>query len=351
MAYSRLIATRPLARNNSAAGAVLTMAVMGFAGLAIAVTAGCSWTPGGLAWSLDRYTYESTAFQPQTVTLIDTRTMQPVRSWEVPVGQKLVMRFTPNIATGTADSPDGLVWDIWPITDNYGTPTQEMVVPPGSARRVDVKLRQTPELAGTTLLATAPGSPVMPVQQALVPAPASQQVAAVPAGGAAEAAAGGALVGAGAGTASRADAAAGANPGNPMGPARADGTTSPTLPANTQPRTAPVPPPAPTPAGVAVTGQVVAGRYYLVAARLAGLDADKAVGALNGGGVAARGLAKDGQVWVVVTSPSLSEAEFAHPSSAANRETLLQKVMAIGQAHRTAGGASNFSMSSWELMK
>ena len=349
MAHSRLIGTRPLAGNTSAAGTVLAIAALSFAGFAAAVTAGCSWTPGGLAWSLDRYTYESTAFQPQTVTLIDTRTMQPVRSWEVPVGQKLVMRFTPNVAAGTADSPDALVWDIWPITDNYGTPTQEMVVPPGSARRVDVKLRQVPELAGTTLLATAPGAPVMPIQQGVAPAPAPSPAASDAAAGTVAGA--GANAGAGTGTGSRADAAAGANPGNPMGPAVADGTKSPTIPLNSNPRTPPVPPPAPTPAGVAVTGQVVAGRYYLVAARLAGLDADRAVGALNGGGVAARGLAKDGQVWVVVTSPSLSEAEFAHPSSAANRETLLQKVMAIGQAHRTAGGASNFSMASWELMK
>jgi len=313
--------------------------ILAAAGLTLAQ--GCSWTPGGKPYSLDRYAYESTTHTPQTVTLVDTRTLQPLRSWEVPVGKKLVMEFFKDVRGGSPDAPDQMAFDIWDKGDNYGTPNESMFVPPSYARRVDVKARQSPELTspiqagvlGNGTLA-APGAPVLPVQQAPV---VSAAASAAPVGAA--------------------PIATGPIASDPIAPPATTTAATPAAAATRAPApvATPAPTPAPTsapaPAPAAVAGQIMAGRYYLVVARLLESDAQRAVGALNASGVAARTLARDGQGWVVVTSPSYSEAEYSHPTATGNKDQLLNKVMAIGQNHQQSGGASNFSMASWELMK
>ncbi len=127
---------------------------------------GC-WTPGGNQMSTDSYTYFSTTYMPQTVTVIDTRTDQPVFSVDIPVGKELVMRFFEDggtkLASGEASSlyPDSMKWDIWPLGREFGNPTQSLDVPPFHARRVDVTLRDTPE----TPKDYSPAVPTIPAPQ------------------------------------------------------------------------------------------------------------------------------------------------------------------------------------------
>lgn len=299
------------------------------AGLAaVSLVAGCSWTPGGSAWSLDRYTYESSAYQPQTVSIVDTRTQQVVRTWEIPVGKKLQMEFFTDVAGGTSDSPDKLDFDLCDAASDWSTPTQSMFVPPRWARRVDMKLRPVPELVGggVGVAAGSPGAPVLPGSGNAPMADAGAGGGAS-AGGGSAAAAGGSTGGGSTGGAAASGASGGmAAPGQPMVPAKSA-------------------------AGATAGGAIVPGRYYLVAARLTAEEADKAVGALNGGGVAARVMTRDDQAWVVVTAPSYSDAEYSHPSSVANRDAVLLKVMAIGQSYKQSGGTTNFTMATWEQWK
>ncbi len=114
-----------------------------------ALLGGC-WNPGGLGASYDRYTYVSTEWQPQTVSIIDTRTQQAIWSQEVPVGQKLVMRFRDSDdyydkAAPDPAYPDALEWDVWPRTKEFGEPSRVSWVPKSRVRRVDVRFRPAPE--------------------------------------------------------------------------------------------------------------------------------------------------------------------------------------------------------------
>lgn len=138
----------------------LSTAVMG------SLMGGC-WTPGGNQYSNDSYTYFSTTYMPQTVTVIDTRTDQPVFSVDIPVGKELVMKFHEGSGTKLANGepsslyPDLLKWDIWPLGREFGNPTQSLDVPPYHARRVDVTLRDTPE----TPKDYSPAAPTVPAPQ------------------------------------------------------------------------------------------------------------------------------------------------------------------------------------------
>ncbi len=123
------------------------VACVGLAAAGVGLT-GC-WTEGGLAYSQDAYTYVSTEWLPQTVTLVDTRTGQAVWSQEVPVGKKLVMRFTSgeDLSNKSPDPlySDKLEWDLWPATKDFGSPSKSAWVPKVLCRRVDVKYRPVPE--------------------------------------------------------------------------------------------------------------------------------------------------------------------------------------------------------------
>ncbi|MGD9689743.1 MAG: hypothetical protein AB7K52_08835 [Phycisphaerales bacterium] len=118
----------------------------------VLVSGGCLpnyWTPGGPMGSDDRYTYESTEWLPQTVTVVDTVTQQVIWSKEVPVGKKLIMRFTEpedlyrDSRSADPELPVKLQWDIIPAEEEWATPKQTSWVV--KSRRVDVKLRPVPE--------------------------------------------------------------------------------------------------------------------------------------------------------------------------------------------------------------
>jgi hypothetical protein len=149
----------------------------------LAILPGC-WVPGSNQFSTDSYTYQSTAHLPQTVTVVDTRNGQPVFSVDIPVGKQLVMQFHRGAGTKLADGepsdlyPDKLKWDLWPMGRQFGWPTQELDCPDRYSRRVDVTLREGPELADSlkpVVTTPAPqGDPTvtpMPANPPMVPAP------------------------------------------------------------------------------------------------------------------------------------------------------------------------------------
>ncbi|GJQ29201.1 MAG: hypothetical protein HBSAPP03_10850 [Phycisphaerae bacterium] len=114
----------------------------------------------------EAYHFPSSAHQPQTITLVDTRTGESVWSQEVPVGKQLNMRFMRR-----GDIADGQGWDEmrWSISDvgrdQSGTPST-MRVPPPSERRIETHVRTTPESR------PEPPTPApVPVMAAPAPAP------------------------------------------------------------------------------------------------------------------------------------------------------------------------------------
>lgn len=113
---------------------------------AVAAMSACYY-PGGPGYSADQHTYESTAWQPWTVTVRDTRTGEAVWSLDVPVGQQLVVRFREGRGTDDQHTPDMMQWDLMPVGKRFGQGLHNSVpVPPSHARRLEPELRAVPEL-------------------------------------------------------------------------------------------------------------------------------------------------------------------------------------------------------------
>lgn len=117
--------------------------------IGLGLLSGC-YTEGGSGFSTDQHAYVSTAWQPKTITLVDTRTSQSFWSIDVPVGKKLVIQFrenasSPDAAPGDA-TPDMMLWDLMAPDDDFGPLANQIPVPPKAARRIDWVLRATPEL-------------------------------------------------------------------------------------------------------------------------------------------------------------------------------------------------------------
>lgn len=120
----------------------LTLALAGSLTLA-----GCmTHRPGGNMRSDDQFTYESTAFLPVSVTLIDTRTDEAFWSVEVPVGQKLVIQFYEGKAKqASPKTPDLLRWEMYSAKRSISTLRNAMAVPPSDLVLIDVNYREGPE--------------------------------------------------------------------------------------------------------------------------------------------------------------------------------------------------------------
>lgn len=141
-------------------------AIVAFAG----GVAGCestNFTPRGNGFSNDRFTWESTAWSPKTIELVDTRNEQTLWSIDIPVGQKLTVNFDDRSRPNRdAVYPDRMEWVVQPITRNSWAGKQEMLVPPADARLLEMTLRSSPELPSVTA-----GTPEPP---ALEPEPADR---------------------------------------------------------------------------------------------------------------------------------------------------------------------------------
>lgn len=119
--------------------------------LAGATIAGCGATrfsPEGTGFSEDRFTYVSTSTSPKTVALVDIRTDQVLWSVDVPVGQKLTMKFESVIDGENPVFPDVMEWVVQPVRLNSWRGSQQMLVPGPEARLIEMSLRPTPEYPG-----------------------------------------------------------------------------------------------------------------------------------------------------------------------------------------------------------
>lgn len=110
---------------------------------AAALLAGCTaYDTSGPMQSLDVHVYDSTPDRPQTVTLVDSTTGQPIWTLPIPIGQKLVVRFRKNENKKDAARPDVMQWELMPIDQYYERVLDNAIpVPPSYARRLDADVR------------------------------------------------------------------------------------------------------------------------------------------------------------------------------------------------------------------
>ncbi len=129
------------------------------AAAALLALTGC-YSIGGFPASRDKFQYESHPLMPATVTIVDTRTGEAVWSMDVPVGQKLALRFyddrDPDDATPTRTAL--MRWQVVDIGKGAGSLKNEVAVPIATARKINYELREGPEYA-TDTRATARPSP------------------------------------------------------------------------------------------------------------------------------------------------------------------------------------------------
>jgi len=124
-----------------------SIAALTAAAITLALT-GC-YLPGGNGFSTDTHTYESTSWQPYTITLKDTRTGQDFWSIDVPVGKQLVVRFRPgDDKDQNGPTPDVMEWGILDRGEMFGDLANSIPVPGRYDRRLDPVIRAVPELPG-----------------------------------------------------------------------------------------------------------------------------------------------------------------------------------------------------------
>lgn len=125
-------------------------ALLTMAGLSACAGPGYSYRSyhdeGGSGASDDKMVYVSRPHDPKTITLIDTRTGEALWTMDVPVGRKLVIDFEPGKAGDTPDRPDLMRWELMPEADILGRLDNAMPVPTADSRRIDVTLRNGPEM-------------------------------------------------------------------------------------------------------------------------------------------------------------------------------------------------------------
>ncbi len=103
-------------------------------------------SPGGQMRTTDMYTYESTPYEPLSVTLYDNRDKEPLWTVDVPIGQKVTIRFLRNQAKeNSARRPDVMQWEIYDAKNRRRNLSNTMAVPPANSRLLKVALRDGPE--------------------------------------------------------------------------------------------------------------------------------------------------------------------------------------------------------------
>lgn len=117
-------------------------------GALITVPSACTYNRvEGNMRSDDHFTYVSTYDMPITVTLSDLRDGSVIWTFDVPVGRKLSLRFHPGAARGESlEHPDLMRWGEFDKDSWTGAMANSIPVPPATARRLDVRIRDTAEL-------------------------------------------------------------------------------------------------------------------------------------------------------------------------------------------------------------
>ncbi len=95
--------------------------------------------------STERFSYASTTYAPQTVTLVNTATGENIWSCDIPPGQKLELRFTKTARAAEEAGSDEMAWTLIGQTDQPAGRRSTMKVPPPSHRRLDLTQREAPE--------------------------------------------------------------------------------------------------------------------------------------------------------------------------------------------------------------
>ena len=91
------------------------------------------------------FTYYSTTDSPKTISIIDVRTEESFFAMALPVGKQLTFKFLHGGGSDKITAPDRMMWEVYPLGTKSGRLTNQMTVPPPSARRIQVALRPTPE--------------------------------------------------------------------------------------------------------------------------------------------------------------------------------------------------------------
>ncbi|MCC7388010.1 MAG: hypothetical protein IT431_04495 [Phycisphaerales bacterium] len=102
---------------------------------------------GGSGASIDEFTYVSTSESPKTVTVVDTRTQETVFALDIPVGQQLVLNFDDKSADRDKYMSGTMRWGVMSAGDRFGSKRNRVDVPPAGSRRIDLTVREGPEVA------------------------------------------------------------------------------------------------------------------------------------------------------------------------------------------------------------
>lgn len=115
---------------------------------AAATISGCVYTgyrEGGNMVSNDRHVYVSRTWEPKTVSLVDSRSGETVWTYEVPVGEKLVVQFFKGKKDAAPQFPDIMRWGVVDDEATGGSLSNTIAVPGSDARRLEWTMRQVPE--------------------------------------------------------------------------------------------------------------------------------------------------------------------------------------------------------------
>lgn len=94
----------------------------------------------------DQHVYVSYPWEPKTVSLIDTRTDEVIWSYEVPVGQKLVIKFENHSKRFGGQT---MTWGAGDTDGGRIKLLNEMPVPSYQIRKLSWTLRPVPEFASS----------------------------------------------------------------------------------------------------------------------------------------------------------------------------------------------------------
>jgi len=112
--------------------------------LVVGTLSGCMHRQGGTMFSGPKsaITYYSTESLQKSVTVVDTRTEQPVFSMDIPVGKQLTIQFMADKGDDPVNTPDMMYYQVWDLGTTVGQLRNSMTVPNAASRRIDVRVNQ-----------------------------------------------------------------------------------------------------------------------------------------------------------------------------------------------------------------
>lgn len=134
-----------LARKNFFAPRTLFPAVLSLAFVALTSCAHLQREKGSQE-SDDQHVYVSYPWEPKTVSLLDTTTDEIIWSYEVPVGQKLVIKFENHAKRHSGQS---MTWGVGNPDEGKIKLVNEMPVPSYQIRKLSWTIRPIPEYASS----------------------------------------------------------------------------------------------------------------------------------------------------------------------------------------------------------